>query len=114
MKSSLRAAAAIVTLLGASPALAGADPFLGEIMLVGYTFCPRDWAEANGQLISIAANTALFSLYGCTYGGDCRTTFALPDLRGRVAMHVNSGGNPPRHRFRRTILARSEGRLRQH
>jgi len=95
MKSSMRAAVATVTLLAASPALAGADPFLGEIMLVGYTFCPRDWAEANGQLVSIAANTALFSLYGCTYGGDCRSTFALPDLRGRVAMHVNSGGNPP-------------------
>jgi len=94
MRYSLRAAAAIVTLLGASPALAGAEPFLGEIMLVGYTFCPRDWADANGQLISIAANTALFSLYGCTYGGDCRTTFALPDLRGRVVMGLNAGGPP--------------------
>jgi microcystin-dependent protein len=72
-------------------AQAGAEPFIGEIMMVGYTFCPRGWAEADGQLLPIAQNTALFSLYGTTYGGDGRTTFALPDLRGRVPMHVGNG-----------------------
>ena len=62
---------------------------LGEIKMVGFTFCPRGWAEANGQLLSISQNTALFSLYGTTYGGDGRTTFALPDLRDRAPVHVS-------------------------
>lgn len=75
----------------ATPAHAGSDPFLGEIMEVGYTFCPRGWADANGQLLSIASNSALFSLYGTTFGGDGRTTFALPDLRGRVSVHTGNG-----------------------
>jgi len=72
-------------------AQAGMDPFIGEIMMVGYNFCPRGWTEANGQLLAISSNTALFSLYGTTYGGDGRTTFALPDLRGRVPMHTGRG-----------------------
>jgi len=68
-----------------------ADPFLGQIMMVGYTFCPRGWANADGQLLPISSNSALFSLYGTTFGGDGRTTFALPDLRGRVPMHTGQG-----------------------
>lgn len=81
-----------IALTGATtPAKAGAEPFIGEIMMVGYTFCPRSWAEANGQLLPISNNTALFSLFGTTFGGDGRTTFALPDLRGRVPMHVGQG-----------------------
>jgi microcystin-dependent protein len=68
------------------------DPFLGEIRLFPYTFAPRGWAFCNGQILNIATNTALFSLLGTTYGGDGRTTFALPDLRGRVA--VSSGQGP--------------------
>ncbi|WP_372922173.1 phage tail protein [Roseovarius sp.] len=81
-----------ITLAGTTtPARAGPEPFIGEIMMVGYTFCPRSWAEANGQLIPISNNTALFSLFGTTFGGDGRTTFALPDLRGRVPMHVGQG-----------------------
>ncbi len=68
------------------------DPFLGEIRLFPYTFAPRGWALCNGQILSIAQNTALFSLIGTIYGGDGRTTFALPDLRGRVA--VSSGQGP--------------------
>lgn len=71
--------------------LAGADPFIGEVMWVGFTFCPRGWASADGQLLLIRENTALFSLYGTVYGGDGRTTFALPDLRGRVPLHSGSG-----------------------
>ena len=67
------------------------EPFLGEIMWVGFTFCPRGWTEADGQLLPITEHAALFSLYGTTYGGDGRRTFALPDLRGRVALHVGEG-----------------------
>jgi microcystin-dependent protein len=90
------AAASVLLLCGslglAQPAKAQAsDPFIGEIIYVGFTFCPRGWAEANGQLLPISQNTALFSLLGTTYGGDGRTTFALPDLRGRVPVHLGQG-----------------------
>jgi microcystin-dependent protein len=67
-------------------------PFLGEIRLFPYNFAPRGWAFCNGQILSIAQNTALFALLGTTYGGNGQTTFALPDLRGRVA---NSSGQGP-------------------
>jgi microcystin-dependent protein len=67
------------------------EPFIGEIMWIGSNFCPRGWTGAEGQLLSIAQNTALFSLYGTMYGGDGRTTFGLPDLRGRVAVHAGQG-----------------------
>jgi microcystin-dependent protein len=66
--------------------------FLGEIMLVPYNFAPRGWAFCQGQILSIAQNTALFSLLGTTYGGNGQTTFALPDLRGRCA--ISSGQGP--------------------
>ena len=65
--------------------------FLGEIIEVGYNFCPVGTTEANGQLLAISSNDALFSLYGTTYGGDGRTTFALPDLRGRKAIGAGTG-----------------------
>jgi microcystin-dependent protein len=68
------------------------EPFIGEIRLFPYDFPPRGWAFCHGQLLSIAQNTALFALLGTTYGGDGRITFALPDLRGRVA--VSSGEGP--------------------
>ncbi|MFQ5630439.1 MAG: phage tail protein [bacterium] len=68
-----------------------ADPFIGEIKMVGFNFAPRGWAFCDGQLLSISANTALFSLLGTMYGGDGRTTFGLPDLRGRVAIHAGQG-----------------------
>ena len=74
----------------ASPAFAF-EPFVGQIMPVAFNFCPRGWAEANGQTLPINANTALFSLLGTTYGGDGRSTFRLPDLRGRSPVHVGSG-----------------------
>ena len=67
------------------------DPFIGEIRMFGFNFCPRGWASCDGQLLSIAQNTALFSLLGTIYGGDGRTTFGLPDLRGRVPIHVGQG-----------------------
>ncbi|NBQ67897.1 MAG: phage tail protein [Nitrosomonadaceae bacterium] len=66
------------------------DPFLGEIRPFGFGFPPKGWASCDGQLLPIAQNAALFSLLGTMYGGDGRTTFALPDLRGRAGMHVSS------------------------
>lgn len=73
------------------PASADADPFLGTIQAFGTNFCPRGWAKTDGQLLPIASNTALFSLLGTIYGGDGRSTFALPDLRGRMNMHEGRG-----------------------
>ena len=67
------------------------EPFLGQIMMVGFNFAPRGWAFCYGQLLPIAQNQALFSLLGTTYGGDGRTTFALPDLRGRCAIGMGQG-----------------------
>ncbi|RSK48136.1 phage tail protein [Hymenobacter rigui] len=66
-------------------------PFIGEIMIAGFNYAPRGWAMCEGQILSIAQNTALFSLLGTTYGGNGQTTFALPDLRGRVPIHFNQG-----------------------
>jgi len=67
------------------------EPFIGQIMAVGFNFAPRGWAKCDGQLLPISQNSALFSLLGTMYGGDGRTTFGLPDLRGRVAIHNGSG-----------------------
>ena len=67
------------------------DPFIGQIQTFGFSFAPRGWAKCDGQLLQISSNTALFSLLGTTYGGDGRTTFGLPDLRGRVALHQGTG-----------------------
>lgn len=67
------------------------EPFLSEIRIFGFNFAPRGWAFCDGQIISIAQNSALFSLMGTTYGGDGRTTFALPDLRGRSPRKGGSG-----------------------
>jgi microcystin-dependent protein len=67
------------------------EPFLAQIIMFGGNFAPRGWAFCDGQLLAISSNTALFSLLGTTYGGDGRTTFALPDLRGRVSMHPGNG-----------------------
>ena len=67
------------------------DPFLAEIRIFAPNFAPRGWAFCNGQLLPIAQNTALFSIIGTTYGGDGRTTFALPNLQGRAPMHPGDG-----------------------
>jgi microcystin-dependent protein len=67
------------------------SPFLGEIFMGGWNFAPRGFAMCNGQLLSISQNSALFSLLGTTYGGDGVTTFALPDLQGRVPIHQGNG-----------------------
>lgn len=66
-------------------------PFIGEIMLQGFGYAPRDWALCDGQVIAFSQNGALGSLLGSAFGGDGRTNFALPDLRGRVPKHVGTG-----------------------
>lgn len=68
-----------------------AEPFLSEIRLMSFSFPPKNWALCNGQLLPINQNQALFSLVGTMYGGNGQTTFALPDLRGRVPIHVGRG-----------------------
>jgi len=72
-------------------AIAGTDPYLGEIMMFGGNFAVRGWALCDGQLLNISSNTALFSILGTTYGGDGRSTFGLPDMRGRVPVHAGNG-----------------------
>ena len=67
------------------------EPFIAEIRAVPYQFAPRGWAFCDGQLVPISQNTALFSLIGTTYGGDGRTTTALPNLQGRFPMHPGRG-----------------------
>jgi microcystin-dependent protein len=67
-----------------------AEPFLSEIRIMSFVFPPKGWALANGQLLPINQNQALFSLLGTTFGGDGRVNFALPDLRGRAPIHVGS------------------------
>jgi microcystin-dependent protein len=68
-----------------------AEPFLGEVRLMSFSFAPKGWALCNGQLLPINQNQALFALLGTTYGGDGRVNFGLPDLRGRVPVHIGSG-----------------------
>lgn len=68
-----------------------ADPFIAEIRMWGCNFAPRGWTFCDGQLLFIAQNTALFSLLGTNYGGDGRTTFGMPNLRDRAAMHAGRG-----------------------
>lgn len=67
------------------------EPFIGEIRMFGFDFAPRGWMLCQGQLLPIAQNSALFSILGTTFGGDGRTTFGLPDYRGRIPVHVGSG-----------------------
>ena len=66
------------------------EPFLAEVKIVGFEFAPRGWANCDGQILPINQNQSLFALVGTTYGGDGRTSFGLPDLRGRTSMHVGS------------------------
>jgi microcystin-dependent protein len=68
-----------------------ADPFVAEIRIFPFNFAPKGWAFCDGQLLPISQNTALFSLLGTTYGGDGKSTFALPDLQGSSPMHPGQG-----------------------
>jgi len=73
------------------------EAYIGEIRIFGGNFAPRDWALCNGQLINIASNSALYAILGTRYGGDGKTTFALPNLNGRAAIHQGTGaGLTPR------------------
>ena len=67
------------------------DPFVAEIRIFPFNFAPKGWAFCDGQLLPLSQNTALFSLLGTTYGGDGQSTFALPDLRGRLPIHQGNG-----------------------
>ncbi len=86
--------ASTLAMLGASPAAhatCSTEPMLGSVCLVAYNFCPRGYASAEGQLLSIAQNQALFALLGTQFGGNGQTTFALPDLRGRTPIGRGTG-----------------------
>jgi microcystin-dependent protein len=74
------------------PAQAGPEPYIGQVIPVAENFCPRGYLRAAGQTLAISQYQTLFSLLGCTYGGDCRTTFALPDMRGTAMI---GAGNTP-------------------
>ena len=67
------------------------DPFVAEIRMFGFNFAPTGWAQCNGQLLPISQNTALFALLGTFYGGDGKSTFALPNLQGSVPLHQGQG-----------------------
>ena len=84
---------ALTTTLWSSKSQANADPMLGEIQYVGINFCPRGWAQASGQILPINQNQALFSLLGTAYGGDGRTSFGLPDYRGRTPIGISNNNN---------------------
>ena len=87
--------AALLAASLAQPVSAGAEPFLGQLMLTGDLFCPKGWADANGQLLPINQYQALFSLYGTTYGGNGQTNFALPNLQTRVILSQGQGPGQP-------------------
>ncbi len=79
--------ASMVFSFAPTKAVAGTDPFIGEISFVAFNFAPRGWSQCDGQLLAVSQNTTLYSLLGDMYGGDGRTNFALPDMRGRVPVH---------------------------
>jgi len=97
LRNTAKAAAVAVaglfaTLAPSGPAVAqNGNPFIGQMTYWAGNFAPRGWAFCNGQLLQIAQNTALFSILGTTYGGDGRTTFGLPDMRGRLLVHAGRG-----------------------
>ena len=81
----------LITAFSFSNSVNAQDAMIGEIKMFAGNFAPRGWALCNGQTLQISQNSALFSILGTTYGGDGRTTFTLPDLRGRVPIHSGSG-----------------------
>ncbi|MEM8848462.1 MAG: tail fiber protein [Pseudomonadota bacterium] len=90
----------LAAMIGLAPqTAAGQERYIGEIIYSGTNFCPRGTLSADGQILSIAQYTALFSLFGTTYGGDGRTSFALPDLRGRAPVGDGNGPGLPNVRL---------------
>jgi len=86
----LAAASGAALLCAAAPAAAQSEPLLGQVSLFAMNWCPRGWAPANGALVAISQNSALYSLYGITYGGDGQNTFALPNLQDRAPVSWSS------------------------
>lgn len=112
IKSSLLALslASTVGLSSAQAESVNVDRYLGEVFMVGFTFCPRGTTEAKGQMMPIRDYQALFSLYGTTYGGDGRTTFALPNLQGSAPIGFgNYTGLPTYYQGAQGIIKSSEG-----
>ncbi|MBB3035232.1 phage tail protein [Alteriqipengyuania lutimaris] len=96
-KFSLAASSLVIAAATLPAPVAAQELYIGEIIQTGYNFCPRNTMEAAGQLLSISQNSALFALYGTTYGGNGSTTFGLPDLRGRAPIGQGNGsGLTPR------------------
>ena len=91
MKKTLLLIVLLSGLFGPLKSFAQLEPYLGQIIAVGFNFAPDGWAKCEGQLLPISQNTALFSLLGTTYGGDGETTFGLPDLRNRVMVGQGQG-----------------------
>jgi microcystin-dependent protein len=95
-----------------------ADPFVAEIRIFPFSFAPRGWAFCDGQLLPISQNTALFALLGTTYGGDGRSTFALPNLQGRAPVHSGQGVGLSPHQLGETggreTVALSESEIPAH
>ena len=81
-----------LALAAAAPAQAGSEKNIGEVFITAANFCPRYTANLDGQILPISKHMALFSILGTTYGGDGRTSFGLPDMRGRSALHTGQGG----------------------
>jgi len=100
MKSFLVTTCAALGLMtaAASPAAAQGQPYLGQVTFYAFDFCPRGWAGLDGQIMPINANQSLYSLLGTTFGGDGRTSFALPDLRGRAPIGRGQGAGLPDYR----------------
>jgi len=88
-----------VAMPDAIPEAEALTPFIAEIQFMPYNFAPVGWAFCDGQLLPISQNTALFSLLGTTYGGDGRTTFGIPDMRGKLLMHPGNGPGLSQHRL---------------
>src|SRR5882724_6656912 len=94
-----------------------AEPFLGEVKIISWNFPPKGWSFCNGQLLPINQNQALFSILGTTYGGDGRVTFGLPNLQGRMPVHVGDGvslgelGGHPAHTTNTADLSQRFGEL---
>jgi microcystin-dependent protein len=89
----------LVMSLITATAVAGSTPFIGEIRFVGFNFAPRGWSTCDGQLLAINNYQALYSVLGTTYGGDGRTTFGLPDMRGRTPIHPGTGAGLSSYRL---------------
>ncbi|RKQ71770.1 microcystin-dependent protein [Litorimonas taeanensis] len=91
IKSIVLSGAVLLGALSIAQTASAVDRYVGEVILVGFNFCPRGTAAADGQLLAIDQNSSLFALYGTTYGGDGRTVFGLPDLRGRTVVGDGTG-----------------------